>query len=190
MGKITDKMLNLLGFEVVEEEDEPREKPTSAKTEQKKVEDKNEDSWYSKMTAKRQERIEREARKFELAAVTPTMSGSVNTKMVVCRPSSFDNSHKVADNLRDNHCVVVDLTDISVDEARRVLDYLSGVAFAIGGKASRVGTGIFLFVPANVSIEGASDIMSKGHNFNHDHQFKNEGISDEERTSLFKTISA
>lgn len=184
LGKFTDKVLNILGFEVVEEDESREREKASALI----SEEKNETSWYSKMAAKRQER--REERLSEVSAVP----GSYNVKMIVSRPSSFDNSNRVADHLRDNHCVVVDFTDLSVEQARRSLDYLSGVVFAIGGKASRVGSGIFLFVPANVSIEGATKFMINDNISDtfamDDESLANDSLTKEERKSLFKSISA
>ncbi|WP_051688302.1 cell division protein SepF [Desulfofalx alkaliphila] len=183
MGKITDKILNILGFEVVEEEEPRLERDKEFLP---KNEEKNETSWYSKMTARRQER--REERLTEIN--TLPVPASYNVKMIVSCPSSFENSNKVADHLKNNHCVVVDFNELSVEHARRSLDYLSGVVFAIGGKASRVGSGIFLFVPANVSIEGAVQYMLTENDAVESDSTADHSLTKEERKSLFKTISA
>ncbi|MBO8137669.1 MAG: cell division protein SepF [Desulfotomaculum sp.] len=150
MGKVFDKFLNLLGFEIVEE-DEP-----DVFLNGNEAKKNPEQTWYDKKVTKWQDK--KEERKPELFPVPNAYSA----KMVICRPDSFDSVRQAADHLREKHSVVVDLTDLSIEQAQRVLDYLSGVAFAIDGNASRVGSGIFLFTPANVSIEGAVDLVFPG----------------------------
>ncbi len=179
MAKITDKFLNLLGFEVVEEEVMPDELHPAIKNNEDKL--KTEDNWYNKLANKRQEK--KEQLRPELRAV----QNPAAAKMVISRPNSFNEISQVADHLCQNHSVVVDLTELSVEEARRVLDYLSGVVFAIDGKASRVGTGIFMFVPKNVSIEGGQlDLMLNAVN----NEAAEQQSEDNNLTKMFKSIGA
>ncbi|MEG6616192.1 cell division protein SepF [Peptococcaceae bacterium 1198_IL3148] len=173
MAKLADKFLGMLGFELVEE-DEPQEIMPAMKKEEK-VETKN--SWFSSKTQEREEE-----RRPKLTSV-PT--NTYNTKMVILKPTSYDQVQNAANHLGDNHSVVVDLTEMSIEQAQRVLDYLSGVVFAINGKASRVGTGIFLFVPANVSIEGALDDFM----FTQNKEVTKETVEDEGFTSLLKAVN-
>jgi cell division inhibitor SepF len=164
----------MLGFELVEE-DEPQEIMPAVTKEDKVVESK-----INMFSAKQQER--KEERRPELSRVSTT---TYSAKMVVVKPMSFDQVQKAANHLVNSHSVVVDLTEMSIDQAQRVLDYLSGVVFAINGKASRVGTGIFLFTPANVSIEGAANLMFS-------QSTKVESIEEEEEdiTSLLKAVNS
>ncbi|MBM7855994.1 cell division inhibitor SepF [Desulfohalotomaculum tongense] len=172
MGKVFDKFLNILGFEVVEEEDEPQELLPVLKNEEKP-----DPNWYEKYEKK----FTKRQWKDELNSVPSGYSA----KMVVCRPDNFNDIRQVADNLKERHSVVVDLTELDVEQAQRVLDYLSGVVFAIGGNASKVGSGIFLFTPSNVSIEGAVDLV-----LTDDKELQKETVLNEELNSLFKTASA
>ncbi|MTI79265.1 MAG: cell division protein SepF [Firmicutes bacterium] len=176
MAKVFDKFLNVLGFEVVEE-DEPQNLIPAVKNEEKE-----ELNWYEKKMAKRQEK--KEERRSELVAI-PNKNNIHSAKMVVCHLKSFDAVRQVADQLRENYSVVVDLTELSLDQAQRVLDYLSGVIFAIEGNASRVGSGIFLFAPPNVSIEGAVDLM-----FTDEKDKTEETTSSEKINSILKTVGA
>lgn len=177
LAKITDKFLNLLGFEVVEESVDPDKLLPAVKNEEPK-----EELW--KLPDKPQEK--KKERRGELKAVqsfNPTTA-----KMVVFRPASFDEVHKAADQLCNAYSVIIDLNDLTVEDARRVLDYLSGVVFAIDGNASRVGSGIFIFTPKNITIEGAAaELMFDTKRFKVAEQ---ETAEDEKDTKIFNIAGA
>jgi cell division inhibitor SepF len=107
--------------------------------------------------------------------------------MAVCKPLSFSDVQQAADYLCNNQSTVIDLTEISIEDAQRALDYLSGVVFAINGKASRVGAGIFLFAPANVSIEGAVELMMEQKT---QQEQTSTGAVSEETIAFLKTVGA
>lgn len=174
MSRVVDKFLNFLGFELVDEEEEKTAKAKSTET-------KPEESWQPRVTSKRQHREERHLE------VVSTPNGHT-IKMAVCKPLSFSDVQHAANYLCNNQSTVIDLTGISLEEAQRALDYLSGVVFAINGKASRVGTGIFLFAPANVSIEGAVEIMMEQKSSKQP-SGEGEGVSEATRAFL-KTLGA
>lgn len=174
MSKVVDKFLNFLGFELVEEDE------TTEVTKPVKTVNSAEENWQSKLASKRQER--KEERRLEVVSAP----NNHTIKMAVCKPLTFSDVQQVAEHLCNNQSTVIDLTEISVDDAQRSLDYLSGVVFAINGKASRVGAGIFLFTPANVSIEGAVELMMEQKS---QQQSSTETVSEETR-SFLKTLGA
>lgn len=179
LGQKLDKFLSLLGFEVVEE-DNSDEKVVSPKKENN-----NELNWYNRKLSKRREQKGIQA----ITGVKNTLANS-NAKIVICRPTSLEQVYSAADNLRENCSAIVDLTELSAEQAQRGLDYFSGVVFAIGGKASRIGSGIFLFVPINVLIKGAVDTNITGVVDSEINETQTQVFSSEKVKQFFKEISA
>ncbi len=56
--------------------------------------------------------------------------------------------------LRNRNAVVVNLKRVTGDQAKRIVDFLSGTIYAIGGEIQKIGGGIFLCTPNNVNIQG------------------------------------
>jgi cell division inhibitor SepF len=84
-------------------------------------------------------------------------------EIVVLQPRSFDDARSAADYLKMRRPVVVNLQGSQPDLARRIVDFTSGVTYALDGHLLRVGEEIFLFTPAHVAI--TADVGSgDGHN--------------------------
>lgn len=75
-------------------------------------------------------------------------------KMVLVEPRAFSESQQIADHLKRRNSVVVNLKRVTNDQARRIIDFLSGTLYAIGGELQRLGNGIYLCTPKNVNVEG------------------------------------
>ena len=76
-------------------------------------------------------------------------------QVVLFKPERFgDETRSVADELIKMHTVVLNLENTSKDVSRRILDFLSGVAYANNGKIKRVSTATFIITPYNVDIMG------------------------------------
>ncbi|MGQ9511611.1 cell division protein SepF [Thermodesulfitimonas sp.] len=73
-------------------------------------------------------------------------------RVVVAEPRSFDDTQEIVDHLRNRRPVVVNLERVETELARRVVDFVSGAAYALSGSVQKVGAGIFLFAPNNVDI--------------------------------------
>ncbi|HHV55294.1 MAG TPA: cell division protein SepF [Firmicutes bacterium] len=82
-----------------------------------------------------------------------SIPGQSPSKVVVQEPLSFEEVQAVADHVKNRRAVVVCLDRVDRELARKVVDFLSGTAYALDGKIQRVGEGIFLIVPSNVTIE-------------------------------------
>ncbi|MGM9925295.1 MAG: cell division protein SepF [Bacillus sp. (in: firmicutes)] len=76
------------------------------------------------------------------------------TKVVIVEPRAYSEAQGIADHLNSKRAVVVNLQSISRDQAKRIVDFLSGTVYAIGGDIQRIGTDIFLCTPANVDVSG------------------------------------
>ena len=75
-------------------------------------------------------------------------------QVVLVKPERFDNASEVADHLRDKRTVVLNLESTNKDVARRLLDFLSGVAYANEGKIKKVALSTYIITPFNVEIQG------------------------------------
>ena len=80
----------------------------------------------------------------------------VNTQLsvVLVKPEKFDNAAEIADHLRERRTVVLNLEETNKDVARRLVDFLSGVTYALDGKIKKVAASTFIITPYNVDILG------------------------------------
>ena len=74
--------------------------------------------------------------------------------VVLVKPEKYENVSEVADHLRDKRTVVLNLESTNRDVARRLLDFLGGVAYAKDGKIKRIAQSTYLITPYNVEIQG------------------------------------
>lgn len=85
-----------------------------------------------------------------------------STKVVLCEPRAYSEAQEIADHLKSRRACIVNLQRIGHDQAKRIVDFLSGTVYAIGGDIQRVGVDIFLCAPDNVDISGSiSDFLSE-----------------------------
>lgn len=73
-------------------------------------------------------------------------------EIVVLEPGQYDEAQSAAEFLKTHRPIVINLRNANKDLGRRVVDFLSGVAYALDGHMHRVGDEIFLFTPSHVSI--------------------------------------
>jgi len=73
-------------------------------------------------------------------------------EIVVLQPRTFDDARDGADYLKMRRPIVINLQGTPPDLARRIVDFTSGVTYALDGHMLRVGEQIFLFTPAHVAI--------------------------------------
>lgn len=82
-------------------------------------------------------------------------------RMVVVEPTTFDEVQAIALNLRNRRPVIVNLEHADREVARRIIDFMSGATYALGGSMQRVGGGIFLFAPHNVDVAAQTRQLSE-----------------------------
>lgn len=81
-------------------------------------------------------------------------NGVAGSKMMLLEPRAYSESQQIADYLKNRSAVVVNLKRVTPDQAKRIVDFLSGTLYAIGGDLQKLGGGIFLCTPNNVNVEG------------------------------------
>ena len=75
-------------------------------------------------------------------------------QVVLVKPERYENASEIADHLRDKRTVVLNLEKTEKEVARRLLDFLSGVAYAQEGKIKKVALQTYIVTPYNVDIMG------------------------------------
>ncbi|BCV24716.1 cell division protein SepF [Gelria sp. Kuro-4] len=126
-GGWVGKFLNLMGFEEMLVEGEPEEaapemEAPPARSERKK------------------------------GKVVGLPSAAGGSKVVVVQPEGFEAAKTVADHLKSRRTVIVNLAEVDDATAQRLVDFVSGAAFALSGTVERVGADIVLFAPSNVDV--------------------------------------
>ena len=81
-------------------------------------------------------------------------NGMANSKMMLLEPRAYSESQQIADYLKQRSAVVVNLKRVTPDQAKRIVDFLSGTIYPIGGELQKLGGGIFLCTPNNVKVAG------------------------------------
>lgn len=76
------------------------------------------------------------------------------SKLILLEPRAYSESQQIADHLKNRHTVVVNLKRVTADQAKRIVDFLSGTIYAIGGDLQKIGGGIFLCTPNNINVQG------------------------------------
>lgn len=89
---------------------------------------------------------------------------SSGNKMILLEPRAYSESQQIADYLKKRNTVVVNLKRVTPEQAKRIVDFLSGTLYAISGDMQKLGGGIFLCTPNNVNVEGkiTDDAVLKG----------------------------
>ena len=75
-------------------------------------------------------------------------------QVILVKPDRFDTVSEIADHLRDKKAIVLNLESTNKDVARRLVDFLSGVAYALDGKIKKVAISTYILTPYNVEIVG------------------------------------
>lgn len=74
--------------------------------------------------------------------------------MILVEPRAYSESQQIADHLKNKNAVVVNFKRVTSEQSKRILDFLTGTLYAIGGAMEKLGNGIYLCTPKNVSVQG------------------------------------
>lgn len=81
--------------------------------------------------------------------------GGRESQVILFSPKTFDEAGEVVNHILQNRSVVMTLEGLPSDTARRLLDFISGIAFALQGKITPVSAKTYFITPQNVDIVGA-----------------------------------
>ena len=91
------------------------------------------------------------------------INATTQLKVVLVAPKQFELAAEIADHLRDRRAVLMNLEQTDKNIARRLIDFLSGVAYAQDGKIRRVASATYIITPFNVDLMGDQlDDMESG----------------------------
>lgn len=85
--------------------------------------------------------------------VIPMNTAISSSKMVITQPTAYEDVKEIADYLKTKKSIIVNLENISKEEARRILDFMSGATFMAEGTIQNVSERIYLITPKNVEIQ-------------------------------------
>lgn len=144
MMSVMNKFLNYLGLQEEEE--------ASADRERMGIEDEHEEIETSPF----------ELRKQSGKNNVVSIHSQKNVRVVLAEPRTYDEAQEIADNLKSRRSVIVNLQRVRREQAVRIVDFLSGTVYALGGHISKIGPNIFLCTPDSVEITGTiSEMMAE-----------------------------
>ena len=82
------------------------------------------------------------------------LNNNAAMQVILVKPDRFDTVSEIADHLRDKKSIVLNLESTNKDVARRLVDFLSGCAYALDGKIKKVAISTYILTPYNVEIVG------------------------------------
>ena len=83
-----------------------------------------------------------------------SVSSGASIEMVVVKPEKLETVTQIADYLVDRKTILLNLEETNKDTARRLIDFLNGVAYAINGDLRKVATNTYVITPSNVELSG------------------------------------
>ena len=99
----------------------------------------------------------------QASRITPMRSKRSGNNQEVCvfKPTQFDDTKEITDTLLTDRTVVLNFEGLDVEVAQRIIDFISGSCYAIGGNLQKVSNYIFLVTPKTVEISGdVQDIIA------------------------------
>lgn len=82
------------------------------------------------------------------------INATTQLKVVLVKPEHFEDASSIADHLNEKRTVVINLESTNKEIARRLVDFLSGVAYANNGQIKRIANSTFIITPYNVDVMG------------------------------------
>jgi cell division inhibitor SepF len=124
------------------------------------------DDWTDPEPAPARAAAVRPRRRPELAPVPASPSPSVKVHLVV--PRSFNDAQTIADRFKDFTPVILNLQSVDSELSKRLIDFASGLTYALDGGMQRIADKVFLLTPANVEVsaEQRAQLLERGGFFN------------------------
>lgn len=86
---------------------------------------------------------------------------SKKVEMLLVSPVTFNEAIKIANDLKKNRIMVVNLDDVEFEEGRKIVDFLSGTIYAIGGSVNKISGKIIVFAPGFVDVQNTISFRKK-----------------------------
>jgi|SRR5690625_458738 len=82
------------------------------------------------------------------------------SKVMLCEPRTYSEAQEIADHIVNRRAVVINLERVNHQQAKRIVDFLSGTVYAVNGDIQKLGAQTFLCTPDNVEVSGTITDMS------------------------------
>ncbi|MFC3040255.1 cell division protein SepF [Virgibacillus xinjiangensis] len=90
-----------------------------------------------------------------------------SSKVVLCEPRTYNEAQEIADNIVNRRAVVINLQRVDTQQAKRIVDFLSGTVYAVNGDIQKLGAATFLCTPDNVDVSGTiTDTLMETDDYN------------------------
>lgn len=86
------------------------------------------------------------------------LNASVQMEVVIASPETFDEAREIAEKIKDNKPVIINLEFVAHDVAQRITDFLCGCCCAMDGNIQRIANKIFMIAPGNVDFDSDVDL--------------------------------
>lgn len=89
---------------------------------------------------------------------------ATSAKVIIIKPSDFDEATTICDNLKNRKIVVVNTTLLEQKIGQRLLDFVGGASYALGASIQDIEKGVYILTPSNVEVDSAlkDELSSKG----------------------------
>ena len=141
MAKLLNKFLDYIGIEETELEDD----------ELLDVDDYEEDTEETEKVLSLSNRGKKKTTASSNVVSLPT---AAQMKMIVYHPISYEDTQNIIDNLKSRKPVIVNMEELEIECAQRILDFMAGAVYALSGTIYKISRGIFVVAPTNYDIIG------------------------------------
>ena len=81
-----------------------------------------------------------------------TGSGNKNMRLVIVKPQEYAEAQAIVEHIKNKKPVLVNLEETEPEQAKRIIDFLSGATYAVDGNMQKVSQQIFVFAPPQVEV--------------------------------------
>ncbi len=148
--KIIDKVCGKIGL--IDSDEEKKLKEEIEQEEQEVEEEDEEEVSKFERSEGQPEVSARNVVDFTSAASARENGGNLRMKVIVIEPKTFDDAQQVANCLREKRPVVINFENTDGDDARHIIDFISGTTYALNGEIKKVGHNVFFCAPSNVNV--------------------------------------
>ncbi|WP_017753646.1 cell division protein SepF [Calidifontibacillus oryziterrae] len=119
----------------------------------------DEEDYYEEEYIEEEIEPTRSAKRHGKHNVVSLQSVQQSAKVILMEPRLYDEVQEIADHLKSRRAVVINLQRVHNDQAKRIVDFLSGTVYAIGGDIKKLGGNTFICTPENVDVSGSISEM-------------------------------
>lgn len=136
MAGVLNKFMDILGFnDEIDEEEESKDNGSN-----KEVDQTVDTSYFN------------QKKQSNSKVVNMHMHTSSSVKVVISKPKEFDEAMSICDDLKNRKIVVVNTTVLEQKVAQRLLDFMGGASFVLGGELQELEKGVYMLTPSNVEV--------------------------------------